>query len=237
MTKGRKRLNRVRARRKPGGLRRTEAQLAADETEREQEAQEGKKRTEKQSERERERGSETERERGDRFACSAACPACPCAVGGMLHVELTARIYILLARIFISVRGRLTSSMTGGRDAWCLAWLCLTAFLRTSLRRATAWRCEGEGNEDLRCLAIGAGHCASIRRDVMNFRWRLRRSVSPSRSIHYFIFKLRWELQLRWIHTVYSDLRSRTIEIGDLSVTGRRDIFLNVFKYIYKKKK
>lgn len=56
----------------------------------------------------------------------------------MLHVELTARIYILLARIFISVRGRLTSSMTGGRDAWCLAWLCLTAFLRTSLRRATA---------------------------------------------------------------------------------------------------
>lgn len=81
---------------------------------------------------------EREKERGDRFACSAACPACPCAVGGMLHVELTARIYILLARIFISVRGRLTSSMTGGRDAWCLAWLCLTAFLRTSLRRATA---------------------------------------------------------------------------------------------------
>jgi len=65
--------------------------------------------------------------------------------------------------------------MTGGRDAWCLAWLCLTAFLRTSLRRATAWRCEGEGNEDLRCLAIGAGHCASIRRDVMDFRWRSRR--------------------------------------------------------------
>lgn len=71
----------------------------------------------KREEREGERG----KERGDRFACSAACPACPCAVGGMLHVELTARIYILLARIFISVRGRLTSSMTGGRDAWCLA--------------------------------------------------------------------------------------------------------------------
>lgn len=90
----------------------------------------------------------------------------------MLHVELTARIYILLARIFISVRGRLTSSMTGGRDARCLVWLCLTAFLRTSLRRATtAWRdTEGEGNEDLRCLAIAAWHSgASIRRDVMNF--------------------------------------------------------------------
>lgn len=65
----------------------------------------------------RERGR---KERRDRFARSAACPACPCTVGGMLHVELTARIYILLARIFISVRGRLTSSMTGGRDAWCL---------------------------------------------------------------------------------------------------------------------
>jgi len=92
----------------------------------------------REGKREREGGR---KERGDRFACSAACPACPCAVGGMLHVELTARIYILLARIFISVRGRLTSSMTGGRDARCLVWLCLTAFLRTSLRRATtAWR-------------------------------------------------------------------------------------------------
>ena len=74
-----------------------------------------------------------------------ACPVCPCTVGGMLHVDLTARIYILPARIFISVRGRVTSSMTGGRDACCLAWLCLTAFLRTSLRRATgAWH-EGHG--------------------------------------------------------------------------------------------
>ena len=34
---------------------------------------------------------------------------------GVLHVELTARIYILTTRIFISTRGRLTS-MTGGRD-------------------------------------------------------------------------------------------------------------------------
>lgn len=98
--------------------------------------------TGKEAKPEEEGGGEGERdggkERRDRFACSAACPACPYAVGGMLHVGLTARIYILLARIFISVRGRLTSSMTGGRDAWCLAWLCLTAFLRTSLRRATA---------------------------------------------------------------------------------------------------
>lgn len=78
-----------------------------------------KKRNRERSEPDEERGRG--KERGDRFACSAACPACPCAVGGMLHVELTARIYILLARIFISVRGRLTSSMTGGRDAWCLA--------------------------------------------------------------------------------------------------------------------
>lgn len=75
----------------------------------------------KKRNRERSKGEREGKERGDRFACSAACPACPCAVGGMLHVELTARIYILLARIFISVRGRLTSSMTGGRDAWCLA--------------------------------------------------------------------------------------------------------------------
>lgn len=89
----------------------------------EQEAQEGKKQILTVGERAREsaRWLERGKERGDRFACSAACPACPCAVGGMLHVELTARIYILLARIFISVRGRLTSSMTGGRDAWCLA--------------------------------------------------------------------------------------------------------------------
>lgn len=34
---------------------------------------------------------------------------------GLLHVELTARIYILTTRIFICARGRLTS-MTGGRD-------------------------------------------------------------------------------------------------------------------------
>jgi len=126
-------LNRVRATGRKERVQGRRIQLAADG---EQEAQEGKKQTRRiEKEREREGGG---KERGDRFACSAACPACPCAVGGMLHVELTARIYILLARIFISVRGRLTSSMTGGRDAWCLAWLCLTAFLRTSLRRATA---------------------------------------------------------------------------------------------------
>lgn len=60
---------------------------------------------------------------------------CPCTVGGVLRVGLTARIYILPARIFISVRGRVTSSMTGGRDACCLAFL--RASLRAALRRLT----------------------------------------------------------------------------------------------------
>ena len=39
----------------------------------------------------------------------------------------------------------MTSSMTGGRDACCLAWLYLTAFLRTSLLRATVADAKGTG--------------------------------------------------------------------------------------------
>lgn len=89
-------------------------------------------------------GDDGEKEETDSPILSV-CPGCPCTVGGMLHVELTGRIYILPARIFISVRGRVTSSMTGGRDACCLVWLCLTAFLRSSLRRATVADAKGTG--------------------------------------------------------------------------------------------
>lgn len=157
---GNARLNRVRATGRMERVQGGQIQLAAD---REQEAQVGKKQANlTEGERGEKREREREKERGDRFACSAACPACPCAVGGMLHVELTARIYILLARIFISVRGRLTSSMTGGRDAWCLAWLCLTAFLRTSLRRATA---RGDAKaKGTRRLTMLSHHSGTARR-------------------------------------------------------------------------
>lgn len=62
-----------------------------------------------------EEGGKKERKEGE--TDSPVPFVCPCTVGGMLRVGLTARIYILPARIFISVRGRVTSSMTGGRHA------------------------------------------------------------------------------------------------------------------------
>lgn len=79
--------------------------------------------------------------RGRRGETDSPVPfVCPCTVGGVLRVGLTARIYILPARIFISVRGRVTSSMTGGRDALpsdSRCCLLLRASLRPPLRGLT----------------------------------------------------------------------------------------------------